>query len=194
MTAVSGFGFNLLGKRPVVARKHAINYGLRPDPQPQTVFRTVSSGKSPEKGLGIGIAKASPDKLSGQLSTQRSPFDDEPGADTTFGQSSNAYDSSAMARSLNLESTTEITPIDPEDRYALRRVLNVNMLLAAETAKADAIEGHSLLSTIRAADTPPNSPRLRAAEPDGKRGKRPALLHGRRYGFLAWLSNVAKRG
>ncbi|KFY94585.1 hypothetical protein V498_03852 [Pseudogymnoascus sp. VKM F-4517 (FW-2822)] len=193
MTAVSGFGFNLLGKRPVVARKHAINYGLRPDPQPQTVFRTVSSGKSPEKGLGIGIAKASPDKLSGQLSTQRSPFDDEPGADTTFGQSSNAYDSSAMARSLNLESTTEITPIDPEDRYALRRVLNVNMLLAAETAKADAIEGHSLLSTIRAADTPPNSPRLRAAEPDGKRGKRPALLHGRSDNSLQTNTDLRRK-
>lgn len=37
MTAVSGFGFNLLGKRPVVPRKYAINYGLRPDPRPQTV-------------------------------------------------------------------------------------------------------------------------------------------------------------
>lgn len=37
MTAVAGFGFNLLGKRPVVPRKCAINYGLRPDPRPQTV-------------------------------------------------------------------------------------------------------------------------------------------------------------
>lgn len=159
MTAVSGFGFNLLGKRPVVSRKCAINYGLRPDPRPQTVSRAVSSGK----GLGIAIVKASPDQLSKQTSTTRSPFDDEPGADTTFGQSSNAYDSSAMARSLNLESNTEIIPIDPADRYALRRVLDVNMMLAAETAKADAVDGHSLLSHIRAADTPPNSPRLRAA-------------------------------
>ncbi|OBT66740.1 hypothetical protein VE03_04086 [Pseudogymnoascus sp. 23342-1-I1] len=175
MTAVSGFGFNLLGKRPVVPRKHAINYGLRPDPRPEMVLRKVSAGKAHGKGLGIGIAKASPDKIS----TQHSPFDDEPGADTTFGQSSNAYDSSAMARSLNLESSTAelITPIDPEDRYALRRVLNVNMLLAAETARADAVEAHSLLAHIRAADTPPNSPRLRAKGGEG--GKRPGLGRGR---------------
>ena len=79
MTAVSGFGFNLLGKRPVVSRKCAINYGLRPDPRPQTVSRAVSSGK----GLGIAIVKASPDQLSKQTSTTRSPFDDEPGAGNT---------------------------------------------------------------------------------------------------------------
>ncbi|OBT75660.1 hypothetical protein VF21_05148 [Pseudogymnoascus sp. 05NY08] len=175
MTAVSGFGFNLLGKRPVVPRKCAINYGLRPDPRPQMVFRPVSKGR----GLGINIVKTSPEQLSEQVSTQLSPFDDEPGADTTFGQSSNAYDSSAMARSLNLESDIEITPIEPGERYALRRVLNVNMMLAAETAKADAAEGSSLLSHIRAADTPPNSPRLRAAKMDDKHGQRPAVLRGR---------------
>lgn len=37
MTAVSGFGFNLHGKRPAILRKHAINFGLRPSPNPQTV-------------------------------------------------------------------------------------------------------------------------------------------------------------
>lgn len=190
MTAVSGFGFNLLGKRPVVPRKFAINYGLRPDPRPQMVFRPVAKGK----GLGINIVKTPHDHLSEQVSIQPSPFDDEPGADTTFGQSSNAYDSSAMARSLNLESDIEITPIDPSERYALRRVLNVNMKLAAETAKADAVEGSSLLSHIRAADTPPNSPRLRAAKMDDKQGNRPAVLRGRRYDFFAWLSNIANRG
>ncbi|OAF55542.1 hypothetical protein VC83_07727 [Pseudogymnoascus destructans] len=190
MTAVSGFGFNILGKRPVVPRKCAINYGLRPDPRPQMVFRPVSKGKA----LGINIAKTPPEQLPEQVSTQLSPFDDEPGADTTFGQSSNAYDSSAMARSLNLESDIEITPIEPDERYALRRVLHVNMMLATETAKADAAEGSSLLSHIRAADTPPNSPRLRAAKMDDKHGKRPAVLHGRRYDFFAWLSNIANRG
>ncbi|KFY23904.1 hypothetical protein V493_05568 [Pseudogymnoascus sp. VKM F-4281 (FW-2241)] len=175
MTAVSGFGFNLLGKRPVVPRKYAVSYGLRPDPRPQTVSRAVSTGK----GLGIATVKASPDLPMEQDFTTWSPFDDEPGADTTFGQSCNAYDSSAMARSLNLESDSEITPIDPADRYAFRRVLNINQMLAAETAKADAAEGSSLLTHIRAADTPPNSPRLRSAELDGKTGKRPALLRGR---------------
>ncbi|OBU00196.1 hypothetical protein VE01_01848 [Pseudogymnoascus verrucosus] len=175
MTAISGFGFNILGKRPVVPRKCAINYGLRPDPRPQMVFRPVAKGK----GLGINIVKTPHDQLSEQVSIQLSPFDDEPGADTTFGQSSNAYDSSAMARSLNLESDIEITPIEPDERYALRRVLHVNMILAAETAKADAVEGSSLLSHIRAADTPPNSPRLRAAKMDDKQGKRPAVLRGR---------------
>jgi hypothetical protein len=42
MTAVAGFGFNLLGKRPVVPRKCAINYGLRPYPRPQTVSISFS--------------------------------------------------------------------------------------------------------------------------------------------------------
>lgn len=190
MTAVSGFGFNILGKRPVVPRKFAVNYGLRPDPRPQMVFRPVAKGK----GLGINIVKTPHDQLSEQVLTQPSPFDDEPGADTTFGQSSNAYDSSAMARSLNLESDIEITPIKPGERYALRRVLNVNMKLAAETAKADAAEGSSLLSHIRAADTPPNPPRLRAAKMDNKHGQRPAVLRGRRYDFFTWLSSIANRG
>ena len=99
-----------------------------------------------------------------------------------------------LFRSLNLESNTEIIPIDPADRYALRRVLDVNMMLAAETAKADAVDGHILLSHIRAADTPPNSPRLRAAELDDKRAKRRVLFSGRRYGLFAWLSNIANRG
>ncbi|KFX85930.1 hypothetical protein V490_09315 [Pseudogymnoascus sp. VKM F-3557] len=129
--------------------------------------KTVSN----EKGLGISVAKASPDRLSEQASTPPSPFDDEAGADTTFGQSSNAYDSSAMARSLNLESNTEIIPIDPANRLAFRQVLSINQMLAAETAKADAVEEHTLLSHIRAADTPPNSPRLRAAALDDRRGK-----------------------
>ncbi|KFY40333.1 hypothetical protein V495_05481 [Pseudogymnoascus sp. VKM F-4514 (FW-929)] len=178
MTAVAGFGFNLLGKRPVVPRKCAINYGLRPDPRPQTISKSPKT-VSNDKGLGISIAKASPDRLSEQASTPPSPFDDEAGADTTFGQSSNAYDSSAMARSLNLESNTEIIPIDPANRLAFRQVLSINQMLAAETAKADAVEEHTLLSHIRAADTPPNSPRLRAAELDDRRGKRPAFLGGR---------------
>lgn len=189
MTAVSGFGFNLLGRRPVVPVKYAMNYGLRPEPRPQTVPRTVSSGK----GLGICTAKT-PEQLPEQVAIRPSPFNDEPGADTTFGQSSNAYDSSAMARSINLESDTEITPIEPAERYALRKVLHVNMKLAAETAKADAAEGSSFLSHIRAAHTPPNSPRLRATGVDDKRGKRPNLLRGRRYDVLAWLLNTANRG
>lgn len=81
MTAISGFGFNILGKRTVVPRKCAINYGLRPDPRPQMVFRPLAKGK----GLGIKIVKTPHDQLSEQISIQLSPFDDEPGADTTFG-------------------------------------------------------------------------------------------------------------
>lgn len=185
MTAVSGFGFNLLGRRPVVPVKYAMNYGIRP----RTVPSTVSSGK----GLGIRTTKTT-EQLTEQVAIRPSPFNDEPGADTTFGQSSNAYDSSAMARSINLESDTEITPIEPAERYALRKVLHVNMMLAAETAKADSAEGSSLLSHIRAAHTPPNSPRLRAAGLDDKHGKRPNLLRGRRYDVLAWLLNIAGRG
>ncbi|KFY30275.1 hypothetical protein V494_08203 [Pseudogymnoascus sp. VKM F-4513 (FW-928)] len=183
MTAVAGFGFNILGKRPVVQRKHAINYGLRPDPCPQTGFRATANAK----GLGISTLKSTPEKLPRKVSPQPSPFNDEPGADTTFGQSSNAYDSSAMARSLNLESDIEITPIDPADRYALRRVLDVNMMIAAETAKADAAEGSSLLAHIRAADTPPNSPRLRAV------GQRPGMFRGRSDNSLLTNSELRRR-
>jgi hypothetical protein len=135
------------------------------------------------KGLGISAVKASPD-LSEEAVSPRSPFDDDIDADTTFGQSSNAYDSSAMARSLNLESATEtkVTPIDPGDRYGLRRVLNANMLHAAETGKVDATDRDSLMSHVRAADTPPNSPKLHGADLDEERMKRPLLFRGRRYG------------
>jgi hypothetical protein len=139
---------------------------------------------SNDEGLGISVVKVSPDLSEGAFSP-RSPFDDELGADTTFGQSSNAYDSSAMARSLNLESTSEskVTPIDPADRYGLRLALHENMILAAETGKVDATDGGSLLSHVRAADTPPNSPRLRGADLDNERRKRPTLFRGRRYGL-----------
>lgn len=37
MTAVSGFGFDLYGQRPIILRKQALNFGMRPNPEPRAV-------------------------------------------------------------------------------------------------------------------------------------------------------------
>lgn len=72
----------------------------------------------------------------------------------------------------------------PVERYGLRRVLHANMNLAAEASKVEDTDEGSLLSHVRAADTPPNSPRLRATDLGDGNNKRPALYRGRRYGLF----------
>lgn len=37
MTAVSGFGFDLYGQRPIILRRQALNFGVRPNPERRAV-------------------------------------------------------------------------------------------------------------------------------------------------------------
>lgn len=140
-----------------------------------------------EKGLGIGGSPLSPDATSDRVSSEQSPFDDGQDADTTFGQSSHAYDSAAMTRSLNVESSdlAKINPMSTTERTKLRRILKVNVALAAQNASVEPAEQNSLLSHIRAADTPPNSPRQSEPGEDTRRCNRPGVVRGRRYVFIA---------
>ncbi|CZR57237.1 uncharacterized protein PAC_07127 [Phialocephala subalpina] len=75
LTAIYGFGFNFLGKRPVSLVKHVANLGLRPNPDKITNMRSTTqregrhrcvpprsrttSYSRPNSHLGLGITEAS---------------------------------------------------------------------------------------------------------------------------------------
>jgi hypothetical protein len=92
-------------------------------------------------------------------------FDDETRADTTFGQSSNAYDSAAMTRSLNIESTQQTigdgSAYGPTVHSAFRamRVMRWGSLRATQSNDFHRIPDIAR-NTIRRGWTPPNTPRL----------------------------------
>jgi hypothetical protein len=128
-SAVTGFGFHFLGKRPVSLVKHALNLGLRPDPpripvgysititdhinsdlltlhvQTSKLFVTPSRSPPVKPVPRTGVAWTllqTPTKVK----EPSSPFNDENSADTTFGQDANAYDNASMNRKFNSEALT----------------------------------------------------------------------------------------
>jgi hypothetical protein len=116
------------------------------------------------QGLGLGIRALPPSPDITAESEQglfvNNPFNDKIDADTTFGQSAHSYDSAAMTRSFNVESSTsKVTTLEVIDRTKLRRILRSDLKSAAENAKLDDSEEFSLLPYVRSAETPPNTPR-----------------------------------
>ena len=132
------------------------------------------------QGLGLGIRALPPTPDITAESEQgqflNSPFNDKIDADTTFGQSAHSYDSAAMTRSFNVESSTsKVTTLEVVDRMKLRRILRSNVKFASENVKLDDPEEFSLLPYVRSAETPPNTPR----PGDPARSSGPS--RGRRY-------------
>jgi hypothetical protein len=89
-----------------------------------------------------------------------SPFNDESSADTTFGQPSNAYDSTAMTRSLNLEPSPLV--VGDGSAYGLA-VQNAFRAMATrqheeESEDLEATAALKTMSIIRPQNTPPNTP------------------------------------
>jgi hypothetical protein len=200
LSAVTGFGFQMIGKRPVIPKNVAMQLGLKPNPFPR-----AASPTSPPDHTGLGIDldytphtpptpvlkhsllpastysplnSVNPSPRSSSLlhkplpTVPPTPFDDTDGADITFGSAeiSHAYDSSAMTRSHNHESSATGEepsgigrPLDNAERANLKRALKTNTeYLAYKKAfhKEDVYKGaFSLHPDIRPANTPPNSPK-----------------------------------
>jgi hypothetical protein len=97
--------------------------------------------------------------------TLSSPFNDETSADTTFGQVSNAYDSTAMTRSLNIESG----PFSPGGGSSfgatVRKAFEEMMLMRRQGAEIKGINKFEIRkdphkTVVRPPWTPPNSPKV----------------------------------
>lgn len=97
--------------------------------------------------------------------TTSSPFNDEPNADTTFGQVSNAYDSTAMTRSLNIESGPYSHGSGGSFGATVKKVFEDTMLMRQQEAEFKGINKFEMRkdvhqTTVRPPWTPPNSPKM----------------------------------
>jgi len=100
-----------------------------------------------------------------ESATLSSPFNDESSADTIFGQVSNAYDSTAMTRSLNVESGS-FSPGDGSSFGAtVRKAFEEMMLIRRQGAEINGINKFEIRkdphkTAVRPPLTPPNSPKI----------------------------------
>jgi hypothetical protein len=193
LTAVTGFGFQFLGGRPISLVKHVANLGLRPNPElPKPKMVSMASVTANVRKAKIAHIKQSspmpffrrrdwhhvdsmpslsdpsmmvePLRPTAITKASPSPFNDEANADTTFGQDSNAYDSTSMTRIHNAEFQTRglgLAYTHPE-RKRIREFLKEKQEEQRKRGK-HLDHGHddfSLMPDIRPADTPPNTPQF----------------------------------
>jgi hypothetical protein len=95
--------------------------------------------------------------------TSPSPFNDEPNADTTFGQLSNAYDSTAMTRSLNIESSPFTQSGGSSYAHILQKALHAMMLTRHQELESLGINSfekgkYHQTTAVRSPFTPSNIP------------------------------------
>jgi hypothetical protein len=96
--------------------------------------------------------------------TSPSPFNDESNADTTFGQVSNAYDSTAMTRSLNIEADS-FSDGGSSLGTTVRKAFEEIMLMRRQGAEIKGINKFEIRkdprkTAVRPPWTPPNSPKI----------------------------------
>jgi hypothetical protein len=128
-----------------------------------TAKQKLYRGQPPRVSPLITTPPSHQDQVATESVKSPSPFNDESNVDTTFGQVSNAYDSTAMTRSLNIEVGS--FPNGGSSLGAnVRKAFEEMMLMRQQGVEIKGINKFEIRkdshkAAVRPPWTPPNSPK-----------------------------------